>query len=310
MKKAILAVAAIIVAALLVVYLAFPGVVLKAAMSFERSRAGLEEKSVTVGDHTMVYLEGGEGPHVLLIHGFGADKDNWTRFARFLTDHYHVVAPDLPGFGESSKISTANYGILPQADRLKLFADMVNLDTFHLAGNSMGGAIVGRFAVKYPDRVITLGLIDAAGVQSPEPSELQTILAKGEPNPLIVDSPEDYQNLMKFVFVKPPYIPGPVLNYFAEQAVTHRETNQKVWDDLSAERSMLQPDLGLIKAPTLILWGDQDRLIHVSAVDVFKAGISNSTAVIMKDCGHAPMVERPRESAEHFLKFIGQGGER
>jgi pimeloyl-ACP methyl ester carboxylesterase len=73
---------------------------------------------------------------------------------------------------------------------------------------------------------------------------------------------------------------------------------------------MLQPDLGLIKAPTLILWGDQDRLIHVSAVDVFKAGIPNSTVVVMKDCGHAPMVERPRESAEHFLKLIRQGGER
>lgn len=310
MKKAILAVAAIIVAALAVVYFAFPGVMLKAAMTYERGKAGLEEKTVTVGDHTIVYLEGGSGPHVLLIHGFGADKDNWTRFARYLTDHYHVIAPDLPGFGESSKIASANYGVIPQVDRIKAFADTLNIDKFHLAGNSMGGAISGRFAVKYPDRLITLGLFDAAGVQSPKPSELQEILARGDPNPLLVDSPEAYHRLLEFVFVKPPYIPGPILKYLTEQAIAHEASNQKVWNDLRAENKLLEPDLGLIKAPTLILWGDKDRVIDVSSVDVFKAGIPNSTVVIMKDCGHAPMVERPQETAEHYLKFIRQGGER
>lgn len=81
----------------------------------ERGLAGLHEKSVQAGDHRIAYLEGGAGADVLLIQGFGADKDNWDRFARRLTGSCRVIAPDLPGFGDSSKIRGATYNIPTQA---------------------------------------------------------------------------------------------------------------------------------------------------------------------------------------------------
>jgi pimeloyl-ACP methyl ester carboxylesterase len=59
-----------------------------------------------------------------------------------------------------------------------------------------------------------------------------------------------------------------------------------------------------IKAPTLILWGDRDNLLHVSAVPILEKAIRNHQTVIMKDCGHVPMLERPQETADHYLNFL------
>jgi pimeloyl-ACP methyl ester carboxylesterase len=92
-----------------------------------------------VGKHTIVYLEGGRGESVLLLHGFGADKDNWNLFSRYLTKRYHVIAPDLPVFGESSKIWSDQYNISAQVERVHDFVKQLGLKSFHLAGNSMGG---------------------------------------------------------------------------------------------------------------------------------------------------------------------------
>ena len=86
------------------------------AYSMERSRAGLQRKEIVLGDGTrMVYLEGGSGAPLLLVHGFGADKDNFTRVARWLTPHYRVIVPDLVGFGESTHLPDADYHYAAQA---------------------------------------------------------------------------------------------------------------------------------------------------------------------------------------------------
>ena len=69
----------------------------------------------------MPYLEGGQGEPLVLIHGFSADKDNFTRVARFLTPHYRVICPDLPGFGDATRDPSARHGIADQVTRLKAF---------------------------------------------------------------------------------------------------------------------------------------------------------------------------------------------
>ncbi len=99
-----------------------------------------------------------------MVHGFAANKDNWTRFAKFVTPVYHVVALDLPGFGDSSCLESASYSIADQAKRLNRFADEIGLKKFYIVGNSMGGHIAGRYTVMFPETVLTLGLFDASGV--------------------------------------------------------------------------------------------------------------------------------------------------
>ena len=103
-KKYILLIAALtMILAVVVVYYVFPGIAFKLLLKAERSSAGLKQYSIEVEGLHIEYLEGGKGDVVLLVHGFGANKDNWTRISKHLTSHFRVVALDLPGFGESSR---------------------------------------------------------------------------------------------------------------------------------------------------------------------------------------------------------------
>ncbi len=92
------------------------------AYAMERAHAGLVRKEMTLADGThIVWLEGGSGEPLVLVHGFGADKDNFTRVSRWLTPHYHVIVPDLVGFGESAHLRDADYRYAAQAARLHAF---------------------------------------------------------------------------------------------------------------------------------------------------------------------------------------------
>jgi len=308
-KKILAAVIAVIILSGFIVYYACPGTVVSLSQAIERGRAGLVQKEVTVADHTMVYLDReNDGEAMLLLHGYGGDKDNWTRFVKNIPETYRVVVPDLPGFGESSKLENKSYDIRSQAERLEAFVSKAGLTRFHIAGNSMGGNLSGYYAYRYPRRVITLGLFDSSGVDEPVMSEAHRAFQKGE-NPLVVDSAEDFDRLMEYVMAEPPFIPGPLKEYFAERAVQNRSFYMGIMKDLRDKPAKLGPLLGKIKQPTLILWGDSDRIIDKSCVDVFKKGIPNSSAVIMENTGHMPMLEKPEKSAEVYLEFIDKSGQ-
>lgn len=304
MKKKILVISAVVVVLVLVGYFVLPGVLFKWAAESERKAAGLSEKKVRVGDHEIAYLEGGHGETIVMLHGFAANKDNWTRFAKWISPAYHVVALDLPGFGVSTCLKDASYSISDQAMRLNQFADAVGLKKFHVVGNSMGGHIAARYTVMFPERALTLGLFNSAGVQSPVPSEMVRRLSKGEPNPLIAETVEEFDRLIKFVFVTPPDIPRFVKKLLVEEAQRHRVSNERIFKQISGENAALEADLPKIKVRTLVLWGDQDRVLDVSCVKIFEKGLPNCAVVIMQNCGHLPMIERPKEAAEHYLAFL------
>ena len=287
-----------------IIYFAFPEALVSLANDMERRAAGLSQKSITVGSHDIAYLEGGEGEAILLLHGFSADKGNWTRFSKYLTPEFHVVAIDLPGFGESTKNEAESYTIADQVKRVDSIVKSLGLEKFHLAGNSMGGSISGKYTASFPGKVMSLGLFNSGGVQAcPEQSEFLRRLEKGE-NALLVENPEDFDRVLEFVFVKPPWIPRPIKTYLARQAVSSREFNDKIFREIREENYDMRSELPKIKVETLILWGDTDRLIDVSCTKVLEEGLPNSTTVIMKNCGHIPMIERPEEAAGHYLAFL------
>ena len=304
MKKKLAVALAVVVVLAVVLYFVLPGLLVKWANDKERKAAGLTEKNVSIGEFKIAYLEGGGGTPILMVHGFAANKDNWPRFCKFITPAYNAVALDLPGFGNSTYVQNASYRMEDQAKRLDQFVNAAGLKKFHIVGNSMGGYISARYAIMFPEKVITLGLFDSAGVKSPKPSEMNTRLSKGEPHPLIAKSADQFDRLLKFVFFKPPEIPWIVKNYLVQEAVSHSARNDLIRKQISPEFTALEPDLSKIKASTLVLWGANDRVIDVSAVQVFKKGISNCSTVIMQDCGHLPMIERPQEAAEHYLAFL------
>ena len=315
-----IAVIAVVIIAAVAFLVSRPDLILQFAAGAERSKSGLELKQVMADGFEWPYLDSGVNPDdkdqpvILMLHGFGADKDNWTRFAGFFTGKkelegvedettYRVIAPDLPGFGENERDQSKTYDMQNQRERLNKFVEALGLSKFHLVGNSMGGNLTAAYTEKWPEKVITVGLFDSAGVAEPEPSDMSKAVARGE-NPLLVNSVEDFDRLLNFVFVVPPEIPGPVKTYLAEQSVKNRAFNEKIFKEYRANMFRLEPVLPNINQPSLVLWGDTDRLIHVSSARLMHDLLPNSRLLIMDKMGHSPMIERPQETANHYKRFL------
>jgi abhydrolase domain-containing protein 6 len=304
-KKAIfltIAVVVVIVAAIL--YFAAPSYLYNKAIADLRKDAKLTIKSVNIPDFKIVYAEGGAGDTIIMLHGFGGNKDNWPRFAKFFTPNYRVIIPDLPGFGDSSKPQDAKYNIISQVERLNLFVKELKLTKFHIVGNSMGGSIAGNYAATYPDMVKTLALFDSAGVVSPVKSERALLLEKGI-NPLVAKDIKGYDRLLEIVFNKPPKLPSVIKKYLAKQAIKDAPLNEKIYNEITnTDLNALESKLNKITAPTLVVWGDSDKVIDVSSVPIFEKNIKGSKSAIIKECGHLPMMEKSQETASIYQDFL------
>ncbi|SHL85929.1 alpha/beta fold hydrolase [Phytopseudomonas punonensis] len=309
MKKLILALIVLIAAAGATLYLS-PAAQLSAYHTVEQWRAGLHERSVTVNDLDISYYEGGpQGAEtVLLVHGFGADKSTWLWFARELTERYHVIAVDLPGFGASGR-PHGSYDVGTQAERLAAFVDALGIRRMHLAGHSMGGHIAALYAARYPEQITSLALIANAGVDAPRRSPFFQRLEQHGDNPLLVDSEPQFDELLDWLFVAPPQLPERLHQYLAQRAVADSAHQREIFEHLQQRYLPLEPELPRITTPTLLLWGDQDRILDVSSIETMKPLLKDVSVVIIKGCGHAPILERPQESAADYLKFIDQASQ-
>lgn len=275
-------------------------------IQYERNKSDLDVKTFTLtsGDK-LVYAENANltGEPLLLIHGFGGNKDNFTRIADELED-YHLIIPDLLGFGESSKPMSANYDYEAQATRLHELLQAKGLTSnIHVGGNSMGGAISVAYAAKYPSEVKSLWLVDTAGFWSagvPKSLEGATL----ENNPLLIDSKEDFYRMYDFVMYKPPYIPKSVKAVFAQERINNKELDAKILEQIVTdnveERAKVIADY---KIPTLVVWGDKDQVIKPETVNVIKQIIPQAQVVMMKDIGHVPMIEAVDQTAEDYKAF-------
>lgn len=300
-KTVLFLIVAVFVVGIAVLYLA-PEKVTTAAVGFERGLAGLERKEIDLPDGShYVYLEGGKGEPLMLLHGFGANKDNFIRVARFLTPHYHVIVPDHIGFGESGRPAEADYRTAAQAQRLRALAQALGIDTLHLGGSSMGGHISMMYASLYPNEVKSLWLLDPGGIWSAPRSELRTIIAETKENPLLAKDEEAFARTFDFVMSDPPFIPRPMLNVMAQERIRNYRLEQRIFEDLNTD-SAEKYVTGLV-TPTLIVWGDEDRAIHVATAEILHGMLPNSRVMIMPGIGHLPMLERPRQSAEDYLQF-------
>lgn len=298
--------AAILLSALLVLWFRFPEKLYGVSVALERSLAGVESGQASVGDLDWRYWQGGSGDTLVLVHGFGGDKDNWVRIAPYLVDHYTLLAPDLIGFGESSQPDELAYDIDAQTRRLMAFLDVMGVERFHLGGNSMGGYIAGALAAAAPERVLSLWLLDPGGVMGAEMSEaMQQVLVNG-PNPLILKDPADMDNLLDLMFTRRPYIPAPVVEYLGLRMAAHQSLAEQIFADIRFRSRPLEEYLDGYAGATLVTWGEQDRVLHPSGAAVLVSLMPDSRAILVPETGHLPMVERPAFTAKGYLDFMTQ----
>jgi abhydrolase domain-containing protein 6 len=274
-------------------------------LSYERWKSSLTEKTVAVGELNVSYLERqGTGDTIVLLHGFSANKDNWVRFVRYLPTSYRVIAIDLPGHGSTTRDGNVTYTIDYITQGFARTVDTLRLERFHLAGNSMGGYVSTLYSASHPDRVVSLCLLDASGIAKvPEKSDRDIAISKGQ-NPLVPKNMEEFRSTLEYAFHHRPSLPWPALDVMGARYLERSSFNGKLWKDISDHRIDTEGLLKDLHMPVLIMWGDKDRIVHVSAATVFQKGIPQAQTVIFKDCGHMPMVEIPKETARAYASFL------
>ena len=210
------------------------------------------------------------------------------------------VAPGDP-------VSAAVGGRLSE-DELDRRRATLGLDRPHIAGNSMGGWIALRYAIDYPGALASLILLDNAGVNGAEESELQKQAANEDYNPLVLAGLEDADRLVAMVVHKPPHIPSRLKPVLYADALKYRDQLDAIFWVIAIEGRdhPLNDRLGEVKVPTLILWGRHDKLLDVSCVPVLEAGIAGSRSHIFEHMGHVPMIEDPKATADAMKDFLAR----
>ncbi|MGO9935252.1 MAG: alpha/beta fold hydrolase [Steroidobacteraceae bacterium] len=249
-------------------------------------------------------------PLLVLLHGFGDSFTTWEGWVRELTPKFHLISLDFPGHGLTRAPQGSVLGGAGLADFVDAFAAKLALPKFAVAGNSMGGGAAWQLAVRHPDRIDALILIDAAGFPNEKPPADVPLAFKILRYPIgravlrnIDNRPLIEQGLKTDVYDKSLITPF-IVDRWAEfqRAPGHRAILMGVspGNQSAATASLVAG----IKAPTLILWGESDPLIDLAAARKFAAAIPGSILIIYPKVGHLPQIEIPQRSAADAASFL------
>jgi abhydrolase domain-containing protein 6 len=282
----------------------WPQLALEAEFARLRWLAGASERRVRFEDGQLVQLEAGAGPTLVLLHGFTGSKENWLTLMPRLAPHHRLIAPDLPGWGESTRVDGGDYGYAAQADRIARWLATLGDAPVILVGHSMGGGIAALVAARHPERVAKLVLMDAGGALFRENAFGLAVL-RGE-NPFGVHDRASLDRYLGTVFDDPPYVPWPADEALITRRIADAGFETAVLDRIGRGPQAFLPaeEAGRIGQPTLLLWCREDRVIDASAADVYRAAIPQSQTVLLDGCNHMPMMEQPDLTALALEEFL------
>ena len=282
----------------------WPRLALDAEFARLRWLAGADERIVAVDADRIAQLEAGAGPIVVLLHGFTGSKENWLTLMPLLSARHRVIAPDLPGWGASTRIEGADYGYAAQAERVARWLATLGDAPVVLIGHSMGGGIAALVAARHPQRVSRLVLVDAGGALFRENAFGLAVL-RGE-NPFAVNDGASLERYLETVFDEPPYVPWPADEALIARRIADAEFESRVLDRIGRGPQAFLPaeEARRIAQPTLLLWCRNDRVIDASAADVYRAAIPQSQTVLLDGCNHMPMMEQPDLTALALEEFL------
>ena len=296
-------------------YYGAPSLLKEPLLRLNRSLSGMDEKTTTAAMHTIHYLDSGAPPPpapgnqgdtpLVLLHGIFAEKDHWVDFARPLTGQYRVIAPDFPGFGESTRLEDQPYDYAAHTQRLGALLDALGIKKAHLAGNSMGGTIAALYALQHPERVASVAFIGAPhGIRSPKPSTMDRLIDAGQ-RPLVAPDATAFSAMMDLVFEKRPFLPYPILHATEQAARVNAPSNTRLWDAQLKDRYLLEQQLGgLQQHPVLALWGDNDRVFDRSGLQPLQKLLPRAHLEALPGIGHLPMMEAPADTAQRYARFL------
>lgn len=267
--------------------------------------AGPPSKFMAINGMQVHYRDEGNGDVILLIHGTGSSLHTWEKWVQVLVKSYRVIRLDLPAYGLTGKDPKKRYSSKDYVDLINDFMNQLEINKFHLAGNSLGGLVSWLYASYHPDKVNKLILIDSSGFPSKKTPMVIHMAKTPVVNMLIrYITPKSFiKKNLEEVYHNHDLITTKNLNRYYE--ITLTEGNRTAFiDRAKIEQEDYSERLDLIVNPTLILWGANDNWIPVKNAQRFKEKIENSKVVIMNETGHIPMEEKPNESLMITLDFL------
>lgn len=245
---------------------------------------------------------------LVLLHGTGASLHTWHSWAQELSVDYRVVLVDLPGFGLTGPHKNDKYKPQNYIDFIDDFLNHLSIDSCHIGGNSLGGLIAWKATVDAPKRFKSLALLNSAGFPQKSKSVplafqlakmpvLGKVLTKFSPKGIVASS-------VRNVYANPSLVTDSLIDRYFE--LSKRKGNREAFvQRLNEERQEIKvDDLTLIKIPTLIIWGGQDKLIPVENAQFFANAIPNDTLVVFPNLGHVPMEEDPSLTVRTYQAFL------
>ncbi len=258
-----------------------------------------------LGDGTMVYAVAGSGPDVLLLHGLFAQKEQWNGLLCALADAgYRASAPDLPGYAQSAGYPINVYALENQVELIDRLMRRRGISRFHLAGNSMGGAIAALYASRHPRQVATLAFIGGPlGIGEWAAPVRQAIV--GGINPFIPVDQAQLDLELRLLLARVPDLSPAAKQAMIAPYLANPQHYRQVWDIVNLYGSALR-SLPPNRLPTLIVWGAKDQVFDVAGMAWLTDRYPHSRAVLLDDVGHLPMLDAPASVAGNYADFLRQ----
>jgi pimeloyl-ACP methyl ester carboxylesterase len=273
-----------------------------------------ESEYVALGNGLTVHLrdEGPkDAPAIILLHGSNASLHTWEDWTRQLKDKYRIIRFDQIGHGLTGPDPEHCYTAACFVDTVERVAANRGLTKFILGGNSMGGWVSWEYAKAHPDRLNGLILVDAAGAPDVAPKSLpigfRIIAMPGINRIATIITPRSLvEKSLRQSVSKDQFITDKEVDLYWE-LLRYPGNRQANLDRANARRGLEQPqgkNSPVLSIPTLILWGDEDKLIPVKAVQWFETQLPNHETHIYPHTGHLPMQEVAQESAADVDKWL------
>jgi pimeloyl-ACP methyl ester carboxylesterase len=267
-----------------------------------------EPKAIDAGGIETSYLEAGSGEPVLMLHGSGPGVSalaNWQHNIPTLAQRFHVLAPDIVGFGTTDRPEEIVYSLRTWTDHIWAFMDARGIAKARIIGNSLGGRIALQMATDQPDRIAKMVLMGAPGVGM-TPSEGLAALRAYEP------SHDAMRELLRNYFaVDPAMITDDLVKIRYEASIAdgaYEAYRAMFFDPLHAgtELGITEAEVRAIATPTLLIHGREDRVVPLQVSVTMLGLLPNADLHVFSACGHWTQIERADEFSAVVSDYLGR----
>ena len=273
-------------------------------------RKGIRSQSVRLGEANVRYFEGGEGPPVVLLHGFGASAVwQWHEQIAPLARNHRVIVPDLLWFGGSWS-KRRDFSVDYQLEVVGALLDHLGIESADFVGISYGGIIAHELAAMHGERVNKLVILDSPGrsyTANDHAQMLERFSVQDVGELLVPSTPEAVQTLMELGFHKPPKTPRWVNSQVLRAMYGEfREEKVRLLGELLVQLGQLSQRPGQVRHETLLIWGEHDSVFPLEIGRRLQADMQGRARLrVVASAGHAPNLEHGGLVARWLVDFLG-----